>query len=366
MKSIALFVLFPLLFFLMGACNDSDSDQRREGIAPISNVTYESGYGEIFFKWQNPDYKDISYVEIFYEDLTGKVCRVLAERGVSEKLIEGFGDSKVYDFIFTVYGLEGASSLPVKVSVAAQPKEPNLNLFNTKIKIARKTKGVLVSWFNQYEGEYYINVTYKDVNNNEYSKEIVVTDPGEGEELIPIEGVMEAVLHISTSDTYGNTTASRIYNYKMMESGKLDRTIWSISASSNEVTQEQRPVANVLDGDISTFWHSEYGSGTQTFPHYIQVDMKRKVKINKIGLQHRQNKIMAKDVEFYGTNKLNGAFEKFGSFSMHQTNKTIQYVEFVNAVEYRFVKILFTTASSGDAKNAGLAELEIWGEDIDE
>lgn len=366
MKQISLFILFPLLFFLMSACNDSGSEGKIEEIAPVSNITYESGYGEIFFKWNNPDYKDISYVEIAYEDHFGKVCRVLAEGGISEKLIEGFGDSQIYDFVFTVYGLQGASSLPVKVSVAAQPNEPNLNLFNTKIKISRRNKGILVSWYNAYDGEYYINITYSDINNNKYNKEIVVTDPGAGEELITLVGITEAVLHISTSDVYGNTTTDKTYPYRVAENGKLDRTIWGVTASSHEVTKEQRPVSCVLDGDIETFWHSEWGSGTNTFPHYIQVDMKRKLKVNKIGLQHRQNKIMANGVEFYGTNKLNGAFEKFGSYTMNQSDKTMQYVTFATGEEYRYIKILFTTPSSGDAKNAGLAELEIWGEDIDE
>lgn len=81
-------------------------------------------------------------------------------------------------------------------------------------------------------------------------------------------------------------------------------------------------MSNVLDGDISTFWHSEWGSGTYTFPHYIQVDLRRKVRINRIGLQHRQNKTMANGVEFYGTNKQNGSLEKFGTFNMDQSAKT--------------------------------------------
>lgn len=365
MKRIVFLILSSLIFFLIWAC-DHDSDEKTVEIAPVSNITYESGYGEIYFKWKNPDYKDISHVEITYEDSVGYERRILVAGGVCEQLVEGFGSSRIYDFIFTVYGKNGVSSLPVKISVSAQPNEPYLNLFNTKVKVARKNKGVLVSWYNKYDGEYYINVSYKDINNNEHEREIVVTDPGEGEEFVALDGVTETMLYITTSDIYGNKTTPRSYSYKVAESGRLDRTIWTIMASSHEVTKENCPVANVLDGDISTFWHSEWGSGTYTFPHYIQVDLKRKVRINRIGLQHRQNKTMANGVEFYGTNKQNGSLEKFGSFNMDQSAKTMQYYDLPVPVEYRYVRCLFTTPSSGDAKNAGLAELEIWGDDIDE
>lgn len=365
MKRIVFFILFSLFSFLIWSCDD-DEDGKAAEIAPVSDITYESGYGEIYFKWENPDYQDISHVEISYEDSVGYERRILVPGGVSEQLVEGFGSSQIYDFTFTVYGKNGVSSLPVKISVSAQPNEPYLNLFNAKIKIARKNRGVSVSWYNKYDGEYYINVSYSDINNNEHTKEIVVTDPGEGEEFMALEGVMEATLYITTSDIYGNKTTPRVYSYKVAESGKLDRSIWTVSASSHEVTMETCPVSNVVDGNTETFWHSEWGSGTNTFPHYISVDLRRKVSINRIGLQHRHNKTMANGIEFYGTNRQNGVYEKFGEFAMDQNTKTMQYYTLSTPVEYRYVRILFTTPSSGDSKNAGLAELEIWGDDIDE
>lgn len=353
------------LILILLSCDDNNPDTMT--IAPVSDITYTAGAGTILFKWKNPDIKDISYIEISYTDSHEIKRKVLVNGNLEEFLIEGFGDNKLYEFTFIVYGSGHQSSIPVKVSLTAQPYEPSLNLFNSKVKIARRTGGILVSWDNIYNGEYYINVTYYDVNNNEHAKEIVVTDPGAGEEFVSIEGMVAALLHISTSDIYGNKTPEWIYDYKVFEDGNLDRSIWVITCSSDERVGDNAPVTNVLDGNVNTFWHTEWYSGTNKgFPHYFIVDMRRKMRIEKIRLQHRQNKVMAKDVEFQGSNQQNGVWNTFGKFSMSESVLTMQEYVLPNPVEYRYVKALFTTPSSKDANFAALAEFEITGSDIEE
>lgn len=365
MKHLIFVILSISLIFTMLSCDDNDSDPVT--IAPVSDITYTAGAGTILFKWKNPDMKDISYIEISYTDTHGIDRKVLVNGNLEEYLVEGFGDSQLYEFTFTVYGSTGESSIPVKVSLTAQPYEPSINLFNSKVKIARRTGGVLVSWDNIYSGEYYINVTYYDVNNNEHTKEIVVTDPGAGEEFVAIEGMVAAMLHISTTDIYGNKTPEWLYDYRVFESGNLDRSIWVITCSSDERKGDNAPVTSVLDGNVNTFWHTEWYSGTHKgFPHYFIVDMRRKVRIEKIRLQHRQNKVMAKEIEFLGTNQQSGPYTAFGKFTMSESVLTMQEYVLPSPVEYRYVKALFTTPSSKDANYAALAEFEITGSDIEE
>lgn len=358
-----LLILQTIAFF--PSCTDND-DEKVVTVAPVSNITYETGSGEILFKWVNPEGVDITYVEISYEDSDGVLRRVLVEGGETEKLIEGFGDSNLYEFSFVVYDKSGASSSPVSVSVPAQPEEPNLNIFNARLQFTRQNGGLLVSWVNDFDSEFYVTVTYYDVNNNEHSSEIVVTDPGEGSELVVLDGVMEATLYISTSDKYGNSTIPREYAYKLLESGRLDPTVWTLTASSVEQNDGgPYPVSNLIDRDATTFWHSDYTTNPQQFPHYIYVDLKRRVQVERIGLRHRQQtKVQAKGIAFYGKNTLDGAYTKF--FEGEMTNDlAMQYFAPSAPVTYRYLQIELTTSPSDD-KNASLSELEIWGTDIDE
>lgn len=363
-------ILQTIAFF--PSCADND-DEKVVAVAPVSNITYETGSGEILFKWVNPEGVDITYVEISYEDSEGVLRRVLVEGGETEKLIEGFGDSNLYEFSFVVYDKSGASSSPVSVSVPAQPEEPNLNIFNARLQFTRQSGGLLVSWVNDFDSEFYVTVTYYDVNNNEHSSEIVVTDPGEGSELVVLDGVMEATLYISTSDKYGNSTIPREYAYKLLESGRLDPTVWTLSASSYEDDPNGNqggpfPVENLIDRDATTFWHSRYVTDPQQFPHYIDIDLKRRVQVEQIGLRHRQRTpVQANGIVFYGRNTLTGTYTQFYEGNMNSSDMNMQYFTLSSPVVYRYLRIELTTPPSGVSdQNASLSELEIWGTDIDE
>ena len=219
-----------------------------------------------------------------------------------------------------------------------------LNIFNARLQFTRQSGGLLVSWLNDFDSEFYVTVTYYDVNNNEHTSEIVVTDPGEGSELVMLDGVMETTLYISTSDKYGNFTIPREYAYKILESGRLDPTVWTLTASSVEQNDGGHP---------------------QQFPHYIYVDLKRRVQVERIGLRHRQRTtVQAKGIAFYGRNTLDGVYVKFFEGEM-TSDLTMQYFAPSAPVTYRYLQIELTTSPTTD-NNASLSELEIWGTDIDE
>lgn len=53
-----------------------------------------------------------------------------------------------------------------------------------------------------------------------------------------------------------------------------DKTKWTvIDCSSEETEAENAPASNVLDGDISTIWHTEYDKNQPDPPHTITIDM---------------------------------------------------------------------------------------------
>lgn len=372
MKHLFQVILIVAFMWSLLSCSDSN-DTGTVTIAPVSNVTYEVGMGEILFKWQNPDIKTLAYTEISYMDSDEKLSRVLVDGKLSEQLIYGFADNNTYEFKFSAYSMTGEVSDPVIVS--ARPKMPAYNIFNSRIKVTGNFGGVDVSWDNVYDEEFYIQLSYFDPTGKEISEEIAVDGNSEGSRFIPIAGIQQTDLSIITSDIYGHKSVVNRVPYKMKEQGKFDRSVWKVMDFDSQEENDNgytRRVTDMLDGDPTTFWHTKWNGATaeeQKWPHYATFDLGRKVKITRVEIQNRidANKAnaMLKDIEVQGSNvSAKGPWETFGTHTM-PNNKVPQYIILKNPVEFRYVKLVCVNAGPGsDIHYAAVAEFALYGEDL--
>jgi hypothetical protein len=58
----------------------------------------------------------------------------------------------------------------------------------------------------------------------------------------------------------------------------INRSGWTVSVDSEETEDEVAPATNAIDGDINTYWHTDWyqpggTGGGDPLPHYIQVDL---------------------------------------------------------------------------------------------
>jgi len=64
------------------------------------------------------------------------------------------------------------------------------------------------------------------------------------------------------------------------DDASLDRSGWSVvDCSSQETDKENGAAANVLDGDKSTIWHTNYSGDKGVAPHHITIDMGKDTEI---------------------------------------------------------------------------------------
>ena len=66
-----------------------------------------------------------------------------------------------------------------------------------------------------------------------------------------------------------------------------DRTGWALTASSTQAGDGS--LASVIDGDLATFWHSQYSPTVLPYPHWIQVDMLALTNVTSISMAPRNN-----------------------------------------------------------------------------
>ncbi|KAI1266019.1 copper radical oxidase [Xylariaceae sp. FL1019] len=66
----------------------------------------------------------------------------------------------------------------------------------------------------------------------------------------------------------------------------IPQTGWTATADSFQAGNEP---ANAIDGNSSTFWHTQYNPSDVALPHYLQIDMKKSYVINGLSYTPRQD-----------------------------------------------------------------------------
>ena len=364
MNRILLFMVSVVCFSII-SCDD-DHKQIQEP-KPVTGLTYEAGPGNVLLKWAAPETEGVSYIEIVYKSDDETAKKVLVFGQATEKLIYGFANEKLYTFTVTVYMQDGSKSAPQTIQAA--PEKPAFIDLQSTIEISNNFGGIDLKWNNLSGDKFYINVQYTTGEGELQDAEIDVLEEGAGKQFVSITGVLNADVNVSVSDIVGNTTAPLVYYFKNLEKGKFDRSIWEIpDFSSQEAVGEDGKALNLLDGNKTTFWHSKWydaDASLKKFPHYVTFDLKRTVKISKVEITQRHNKIMANKVIIYGSNNsYSGPWTEMVTITLPQTQGATLVTPLATPVEFRFVKMFLETPGSQDTQFGALAEFALYGEDI--
>jgi hypothetical protein len=153
----------------------------------------------------------------------------------------------------------------------------------------------------------------------------------------------------------GNVTET-IYNYefvngipviKFSSRDELSKTGWNvINVSSQETADEDGKSANLIDGMINTYWHSQYSGTTATYPHSFTVDMAAAKQVKGISITQRNGLQRAvKDLEIlYSTDGT--SFVSAGSFVLANVNGA-QYINLPSPQTIRYYKIIAKSSYDG-------------------
>lgn len=365
MRSIAILIMF-LSFF---ACKDDKTGEAK--VAPVSNVTYTAANGAILFHWENPGINNLAYVEISYVDQSGNVHRCLTKGGLNEQWIEGIADNSPYYFRFLVYNTEGESSEPVEVMASAL--ESTVNLFYGRVRLGVDFSGVNVNWENNYDENFYVELTYTDLNGNSYKEEVVIGAYTSGKQFVKIgasiTGSQSIDIQAIIVDENGNESERKFLKFYKKEAGRLDRSKWKVASFSS--ANDGAPVTNLFDGDSQTTWHSKWQGSKPDYPHWFILDLGAKKKLEKIGIQQRAASQLLKGVEVYGNNVSaspadEGMWTLISQFDV-AVSQAEQTFEFPEVVTFRYIKMMFVTpcgTDGGDNMCAGFAEMNLYGSDV--
>ncbi|MDR0533557.1 MAG: DUF4981 domain-containing protein [Verrucomicrobiales bacterium] len=140
----------------------------------------------------------------------------------------------------------------------------------------------------------------------------------------------------------------------------VNRAQWKVSASSTQKGEGE--LTHLIDGDSSTFWHSQYSPAMAGAPHFVAIDLGASIKIKTLILTPRQDGVNGrpKDYEIYANNDgkdwgkpiLKGKAENSGA-AIYLTPK--------EPLTARHIKIVFNTTypDNASSKFASLAEFNV-------
>lgn len=141
---------------------------------------------------------------------------------------------------------------------------------------------------------------------------------------------------------------------------QLDRTEWTAEANTEELVGEVQnnsgPVECLLDGNLQTFWHSQWQNGSHALPHEVIIDVQKECTFTQFTLVQREGSNYVKAGNFQVSSD-KAHWETVGDFSMKQESGA--QVFGVTPTKGRYFKILITESYNGN--NSALAEVYAYG-----
>ncbi|MDG4863346.1 discoidin domain-containing protein, partial [Streptomyces sp. T-3] len=142
----------------------------------------------------------------------------------------------------------------------------------------------------------------------------------------------------------------------------LPRDGWTAAASDEETASENGRAANVLDGNISTIWHSKWSGTAAPLPHTITVDMHRTAVVSALVYQPRRGSSNGRVGEYAvhlsadGTTW--GAAVATGTLADDSTVKTISFAP----QGTRYVRLTARTEAGNRGPWTSAAEINLLGD----
>ncbi|SHE80615.1 F5/8 type C domain-containing protein [Bacteroides faecichinchillae] len=257
-------------------------------------------------------------------------------------MYDSFGNSSLpYEAVGTVYGEDYANSL-LNRGIEEVVKSGNDMLIRWKE--SGESAGVLLTYTNK-SGE------TMNVEIPSYETETVVSDVNSGDEFsyityyLPVD---EAI------DVFPTVPKSGRFPYEKWE----DRSGWEVIACSDEREDDGGGKSAVLDGNMDTYWHSQWGPD-MPLPHWVLIDMKKSYEVGGIEIARRLNNTDTKALKFEisedGTNFVEMGTMDFGGTSNTENSKTVTF----SVVQGRYLKCWVTESNS--EPHSSIAEIYILG-----
>ncbi|WP_200975991.1 discoidin domain-containing protein [Echinicola sp. 20G] len=355
-KSMIKYIYGLLILGLATSCMEDDEVKLPDG---PNNIQAEAGYGEVVFSWDFPQDPNVVFVKVAYQNSAGENKHQKFSQYAENAVIAGL-EERAYDFEISLGDKSGNLSNSTIVSVTPN-KPPHLFVAET-VELIPDFGSVKVLWENVTEREVAVNISYTDVNGQPQT-EVFNSSAVEGIGEISDVAVEEQSFVVYVANSEGARSEEVSMTLAPYEEEIFDKSDWEIvDFSSEEAVGEGSANGQaifVLDGDVSTFWHSQWYGASPAFPHHFTIDMKEVKVVSRVELFRRQNNGTGMTKFRIEGSLDNESWEVLGEFDFdNQTNDGQRY-RLPSNPEIRYIKMV---ATEGPNNYTHLGEFNVFGQ----
>jgi len=218
---------------------------------------------------------------------------------------------------------------------------------------------LVLAWDNETQDPVTVNVQY-ELNGVKKTAVLEESTDVKGKLSFDVQG--KAITIAYTLETEG--LASPIRNRQVNPLGLVNKAVWSAEASSVETEEgaaNGKP-ESLIDGDITTFWHSTWSDGEPPYPHWFIIDMTKIESFGRFGMIRRYN-----NKDGFKTFNIEVSLDKVTwkmigkdlNFNSEDTPAAWQDYS-VTPVNARYIRITMTASRNGTSKSTHLGEFRAY------
>ena len=389
MKNIIRYITCGLSAFLMTACGDMyeiREDYLEMGeetyLGAVQDLSAYSGFNRVKLEWYLNADPRISSCVITWEGNENPVVVPVPENRVIKDPMSTIIDLPEGKYIFNMITRSdtGKESLVRTIAGEVYGSTYQTGLSAQGINsISADLNGVTINWV-PVEGCTGTTLTY---TNDEGKEKVVKVGEGETITVIPDAVLKTSFKLVSTfkpaDDAFDDiptlekimvfpayyVLSEKVWSGIHEQYFDVENTGWTVEASTEELTGElssnSGPADRIIDGDIKTFWHSQWdGEGANPpLPHELIIDMQNSQDIMSIELYRRNipsfNSDLKTAVFSISDNKTNWA--EVGQLDFpNAPDPNVQTLLLPQAVSGRYFRIMVT--ASNNKTNASIGEVK--------
>lgn len=281
-------------------------------------------------------------------------------------LLEGL-EEKSYLFEVHTVDEEGNRSIKEQITGSAYADRYQASL-NARVVSGMEGGGTVdslaINWGLATDGMVGVEVSYPDGADNTVTKWIAAdADRTVIRGWKPFSELTYTTYYIpepGAIDTFSIDGRLTLPDLIIFEGEMLDKTNWEIVDFSTEEPAEGAPnglASAAIDGDLGTFWHTQWNGGSPEFPHHITIDLKEVAVLSGLTAFRRQGDGRGQ-TSFQILTSMDGEnFEDQGTFDYDNQIDSQSYG--LGLPTARYVKYV---ALTGPNFFAFLAELDLEGQ----
>jgi hypothetical protein len=342
-----------LMLFSLISCDDEKDDTSAPGV--VQNLKFVSGYGMITLTWENPTDEDFRYTDIRYK---------IKDKEYSNK-VSSFADSVTImgfpakgDYTFNITTVDKSDNRSSVVDFTATSDSSAFNVVASSVTAIADFGGAKIGVKNTTNQSVVIDVKYKDDKGATIVKTYSNTESTE----INISGLNtdKRDFEVKVYDKNKEYSSEpKVFEITPLLEIEIDKTNWEIVDFSSDIADGNSGLIKyVIDGDVNTFWHSNWADASKAYPHHFVIDMKEPAVVSRFQIARRQgdNRGFVKCAAYVSNDGTN--FTHLGDFDFDAESDEFQSYSVKTEQKYRYFKFV---ALEGPNFYAFLAEINIFG-----